>query len=83
MMCYISNVHLQGQRVNQNQIKKKHTQCLNEYLALNLTKFVDTLGIEPRLLGRTAHNLVKPLGTKHPIYRSEVPLLPRVHFLYI
>jgi len=24
-----------------------------------------------------------PLGTKHPIYRTGVPLLPKVRFLYI
>jgi hypothetical protein len=25
----------------------------------------------------------EPLGTMHPIYRTDVPLLPRVRFLYI
>jgi len=27
--------------------------------------------------------IIGPLGTMHPIYRTDVPLLPRVRFLYI
>jgi len=33
--------------------------------------------------GTPALNVVKRLGTVHPIYRTDVPLLPRVLFLYI
>ena len=36
-----------------------------------------------RTTNKTTSNCNKALRTTHPIYRTGVPLLPRVRFLYI
>ena len=64
-----------------------------------LKKYILPLpGKEPRFLDHVARDVVtlptatplfflkglfEPLGTMHPIYRTDIPLFPRVHFLFI